>query len=319
MFATLAGLYPPIDGPVEDALRGTLADQLEAGLGMVADGRIHRLERDADVDAVVAGWALATELVADLAAGLADADDGPDGVADAAEPAVPPVKVCLAGPLSLATAADPAALDGAVTRVRAAIGALHAAGVAVVQIDEPWSRTPDAATDAGRERAAATWAATLDGVTGHVTLALPGGGPTALGVEPLVAAPFASHLVDLITGPDDWRVVGVLPGERGVILGVADLRPGRRDDKEVLVWAIRHAAAMHGRGLARVGLTTSAGLERLPRTDARERLAFLARTAQLAKLSGAALAQQLDPRAVDARSAALGRWEPRPRRGSPGG
>ena len=304
MFATIAGRYPPIDGDPEDRLRATLTDQVEAGLGMVGDGRVHRLDRDEDIAAAVRGWTEAVALVADLAA-----DDAP----------VPPVKVCLLGPLSMDADADRGALDAAVARVRAAIAALHTAGVPVVQVDEPWAASPGAADDAGRELAGSTWTAMLAGVAGHVSLALPGGGPTALGVEPLLAAPFASHLVDLITGPDDWRVVGRLPGERGVILGVADLRPGRRDDKEVLIWASRHAAAMHGRGLARVGLTTSAGLERLPRDEARARIAFLAHAAALGTMSGPELARELDPRSIDARSAALGRWEPRPRRSSPGG
>ena len=307
MFATIAGPYPALDGSPSDARRAALTDQVEAGLGIVADGRVHRLDRDVDVDRVVGAWADAAELVAGLV---------PDGGAP------PAVKVCLLGPLSLladGVAGDAAAAEAAVARVRVAILALHGVGAAVVQVDEPWSLTPEAATDAGRARAVAAWSAMLDGVTGHVSLALPGGGPTALGAEVLLAAPFASHLVDLIHGPDDWRVVGRLPGERGVILGVADLRPGRRDDKEVLIWASRHAAAMHGRGLARVGLTTSAGLERLTRDEARGRLAALAETAALGTLSGAELAAQLDPRAVDARSAGLGRWEPRPRRGNPSG
>jgi hypothetical protein len=148
-----------------------------------------------------------------------------------------------------------------------------------------------------------------------VTLALPGGAATAVGAEALSDVPFASHLADLIHGPDDWRVVAKLPGERGVILGVADVRPGRTADTlEVLLWAARYAASMHGRGLDRVGLAPCAGLERLPREAARVRLTRLAEAARLAALPAEELARIVDPRSIDARSAALGRYEPRPAR-----
>lgn len=279
-----------------------LADQLEAGLGMVADGTVRTVATDAEVAGAVAAWRAAAGIVAELTAEA--------GVA------APPVKACLTGPVSITgAAAEPDAVAAVVERVRSAVLALVGAGAPVVQIEEPWTAGPEAATEGGRARAAAAWAALLEGVDGHVTLALPGGGATNVGADALVAAPFASYLVDLITGPDDWREVGRLPGDRGVILGVADLRPGRVDTKEVLVWATRHAAAMDGRGLDRVGLTTSAGLEALSREAARARLARLAEIAELATLSGAELAARLDPRSIDARSAALGRWEPRPRRG----
>jgi hypothetical protein len=304
VFATIAGRYPPIDGEVDlvpaEVLEEILADQLEAGLGMVADGAVRVIATERDLAETVDAWRMAAGIVAALTAEA--------GVA------APPVKACLLGPLSIegeTTDAGP----GPAERTRAAILALMEAGAPVVQIEEPWTASPAAATEDGRARAAVTWAALLAGVEGHVTLALPGGGATNVGADAMVAAPFASYLVDLILGPDDWREVGRLPGDRGVILGVADLRPGRVDTKEVLVWATRHAAAMGGRGLDRVGLTTSAGLEVLSREAARARLARLAETAALATLSGAKLAARLDPRSIDARSAALGRWEPRPRRG----
>ncbi len=342
MFASIAGLYPRLDEGDELDLGEVLADQLEAGLGVVADGRLHALLQDEDIDAVVVAWARADAAVTGLlrSAGITDPEAGrpaetsaDPGAGRPAETSAdrPLVKACLLGPLSMTVAAgealaprssaDPAgsaapALSAgraaAVARVREAIRSLHAAGAPIVQVDEPWTLHAGAATAVGRAAATAAWSEMLDGVEGHVTLALPGGGATNVGADAMVAAPFSSYLVDLIHGPDDWREVGHLPGERGVILGVADLRPGRRDTREVLVWAARHAAAMHGRGLQRVGLTTSAGLESLPREAARERLARLAEVAGLAALQGADLASRLDPRSIDARSAALGRWEPRP-------
>ena len=299
MFATIAGPYPLIEDPAEGVLEATLADQLEAGLGMVGDGRVRTLAVDSDVAAAVRAWEAARDVVTRLMGAEA-----------------PPVKACLVGPLS--TPGDP---DAAGARLHSAGLALHAAGARVVQVDEPWAATGEATTDAGRERARGAWARLLDGVTGHVTLGLPGGGATAVGAEALIAVPFGSVLVDLVTGPDDWRPVARLPGERGVILGVADLRRARPDTKEVILWAARYAASMHGRGLARVGLAPSAGLERLPRDVARTRLAALADVAALATLPPDELVKHVDARSIDARSAALGRWEPRqrPRRGSPDG
>ncbi|MFN8623043.1 MAG: hypothetical protein U0869_20085 [Chloroflexota bacterium] len=297
MFATIAGTYPPSPGPPEAALDAVLTDQLEAGLGMVGEGVVRALTDDAAIAAAVHGWTRAGDRVGALA--------GERGL-----PA-PPVKPCLRGPLS-----DPGA--DPVTRVRAAILALHAAGAPLVQVDEPWLTDPAAATPEGRARAADAWAALLDGVTGHVSLAIPGGGASAIGAEALVAAPFGSYLVDLVTGPDDWRPVRRLPGDRGVILGVADLRRTTPDDPEVIVWAVRYAASMHGRGLARVGVAPAAGLEHLSRETAKARLTALAEAARIATLPPEELVRTLDPRSIDARSAALGRFEPPPRAPRPG-
>jgi hypothetical protein len=300
MFATIAGRYPALPGPPDAALDATLSDQLQAGLGMVGDGMVRHLPDDAAVEAAVGAWRRASDRVTALAPAAA-----PDLPA-------PAVKACLLGPLSHPDG------DGSVPRLRAAIGALLAAGAPLIQLDEPWLLESAAATDAGRLRAADTWVALLDGVNGHVSLAIPGGGATAVGHEALAAAPFGSYLVDLIGGPDDWRPLARLPGERGVILGVADLRRATPDDPEVIVWAARYAASMHGRGLARVGVAPAAGLERLPRETARMRLAALAQAARIAALPADELVRTLDPRSIDARSAALGRFEPRPRRPRPG-
>jgi hypothetical protein len=294
MFATIAGPYPPIRGDPDAALEATLGDQIAAGLGIIGDGRVRALSADPDVTDAVEGWERAAERAQALAA--------------AAGVEAPPVKACLVGPCS-----TPGPADAARDRIRQAVLALAAAGAPVIQLDEPWLATPAAATEAGRAAARDAWSLVLDGVTAHVTLAIPAGGAEAAGPETLAAAPFGSYLVDLIRGPDDWRALARLPGERGAILGVADLRRAEPDTKEVLVWAGRYAASMHGRGLARVGLAPSAGLERLSREAARDRLAGLADAAALAGLPPEELARRVDPRSIDARSAALGRYEPHPR------
>jgi hypothetical protein len=79
------------------------------------------------------------------------------------------------------------------------------------------------------------------------------------------------------------------------------------------VWAAHYAAS--GRGLNRVGLANAPGLERVAWDVATGKLERVVKAASIAALpSRDALARALDPRAVDIRSAALGRYEPRPRR-----
>ncbi|MFL5750939.1 MAG: hypothetical protein ACJ767_10025, partial [Chloroflexota bacterium] len=71
-----------------------------------------------------------------------------------------------------------------------------------------------------------------------------------------------------------------------------------------------------GRGLGRVGIANASSLVAagLDRTRARRKVVALAEAARLASLEDPReLASKLDPRAVDSRSAALGRYESRDR------
>ena len=80
----------------------------------------------------------------------------------------------------------------------------------------------------------------------------------------------------------------------------------------MILWAIGHAAASAGRGEARVGIAPSGDLAGLPRSVARAKIGRLGEVVELIERRGQeAIAAALDPRAVDARSAALGRWSPR--------
>ena len=130
----------------------------------------------------------------------------------------------------------------------------------------------------------------------------------------LFAAPFTSYLFDLIRSPDDWNLCVRVPATIGLVVGVGDARTVDPDTEAVSVWGARYAASLGGRGTDRVGLAMSAGLESLPRDTARAKLTALAEAGRKAGLPGGELAKVIDPRAVDARSAALGRYEPpRPR------
>ncbi len=81
-----------------------------------------------------------------------------------------------------------------------------------------------------------------------------------------------------------------------------------------MIWAARYAASTGERGLERVGLCTSSGLQTLSFEAAARKLAGLGSAARKAGLPPSELASSIDPRAVDARSAALGGYDPAQRR-----
>lgn len=311
MFATVLGPYPrPLDSAATDVelLTRVLADQLDSGLGMVSDGVVRTTTgaTAADLEMVVDAWRRASDTVRDLAGGM---DAG-------LEP--PLVKACLVGPYSALRANHPGESAAARRRetlsmaeaVHAVVEELFRAGAPVVQLAE------DALTGIGageieeRELAAEALRRATDGLSGHLSLSVAGGDADAAGAALFFDAPFASYLFDLIRGPDNWRLITQAPRDRGIICGVADTRPGRETDEAVMVWAARYAASSNARGLERVGLAPSAGLELRPREEARSILASLAEAARKAGLPGPELAGEIDPRAVDARSGALGRYDP---------
>jgi 5-methyltetrahydropteroyltriglutamate--homocysteine methyltransferase len=230
-----------------------------------------------------------------------------------------PVKACLVGPYTLGRLSD----AGDVGRERLTLAlaealnqelrALAEAGAPVIQVDEN-ALTLIAPDDGDERRLAADALRRLtDGLDGrHLCLGITMGDAEAAGAELLYGAPFSSYLFDLISGPDNWRLIARAPTERGIVCGVADARNTRPDDEALMVWAARYAAALGGRGVDRVGLSPSTGLEYLPRDRARTKIEALAKAAAKAALTDPdELKASLDPRAVDSRSAALGRYEPR--------
>jgi methionine synthase II (cobalamin-independent) len=302
MFATLAGGYPP---PSESGgLADVLSDQLEAGLGMLGTGTV--VEATIDKGSAVDTWRQADAIVRGLVAesGL--------------EP--PVVKVCIVGPYTIGRRVDTINSDGrarvqatqiAADLLNSELRELFEAGVAVVQVQEDaLTLIRDHASDE-RALAAESFHGLLEGVSGHVSLAVTGGNADQAGAATLFDAPFASYLFDLIAGPDNWRLIAEAPRDRGIICGVADTRTAAPDSEAVMIWAARYAGSLGGRGLQRVGLAPAAGLERLPRDATRSKLAALAEASRKAGLPDDELMEQLDPRAIDARSAAIGRFEKR--------
>jgi hypothetical protein len=281
MFATLLGPLPrpplPADADAADVLEAVLAVQVEHGLDPLTDGG-----HPVDVDPVAA-WRRA---------------------AAAAEDRL--VKAVVIGPLSS---------DRAVDAVRTTLLELAEAGCPWIEVHEPIATTID--DDTGRERFAATHAALTGGLDGvHLSLAITGGNADTLGIDALTAGAYASLAVDLIDGPDNWRLVTRWPAERGVIAGALSTRTDSDDGPELLLWAAGYAASSLGRGIARTGLATAGSLAELPWDVTVEKLRRLGEAARLVTAPREERARTIDPRAIDIRSAAHGRYAPRPRRGS---
>jgi hypothetical protein len=135
----------------------------------------------------------------------------------------------------------------------------------------------------------------------------------AAGIETILAGAYASLAADLIDGPDNWRLAVAVPGERGVICGALSAHAGSDDGPEILLWAARYAAGSKGRGMARVGLATSGSMASLSWAEAADKVRRLGDAARIAAAPPEEARQALDPRAVDIRSAGLGRVEPTPK------
>jgi methionine synthase II (cobalamin-independent) len=237
------------------------------------------------------------------------------------------VKQALPGPYSLGRRARPAEIPGTggdlarpaltmafAAALRSEILALAEAGCPLVEIEE---RDAGLIGDDEVERRLFREAheALTDGIAGvHLSLAIVGGSADGAGVETILAAPYPSLAVDLVDGPDNWRLVRDVPGDRGVIAGAMSPRHPSDDGPELLLWAAGYAASSNGRGPDRVGLATAGSLAGLSWELAERKLRRLGEAARLASLPASEAASHLDPRAIDIRSAAAGRYVPPPRR-----
>ena len=92
------------------------------------------------------------------------------------------------------------------------------------------------------------------------------------------------------------------------------VHPKSDDGPETLLWAARYAAGSKGRGVARVGLATSGSMRELSWDEAARKVRRLGDAVRIASMPTEAQRTAIDPRAVDARSAALGRAELRRKR-----
>jgi hypothetical protein len=287
MFATILGSYP-----VDHALEGAAADD-----------RVRHVVEELD------------------AAGIEPLSDGGAREVDGTEPAAAVAAWRFSA--SCTTRAVKQSIDGPYSRpaddvdaLAATVHALAEAGCPLIEVAEPGA--VGIRDDRQRRRFVELHRRLLEGAptTAHLSLTVTGGDATGLGAAALFDLPYASYAFDLIAGPDNWRLVAEAPGDRGIICGALDPLATASDRPEVLVWAAHYAASTRGRGLVRVGLANASSLGRLSPERARLKVAALVDAARLAAGGSAdELAAALDPRAVDTRSAALGRFAPRARRG----
>jgi hypothetical protein len=282
MFATLLGSLPrpplPADAAPEAILDACLALQVDHGLEPLTDG----------------GWPL-------------DAPDVAASWAATAERAGGIVKAVIDGPLAGRRSVEDIRLD---------ILALADAGCRWIEVHEPGAISIGDDPDARARFADAHRTLTADlGSDVHLTLAITGGAADQAGIDTILAGAYASLALDLIDGPDNWYLAVATPTERGIICGALSAHEGSPDGPEHLLFAARYAASTAGRGIDRVGLATSGSLAELSWDAAATKVRRLGEAARLVQASPEDRREALDPRAVDIRSAALGRVEPpRPNR-----
>lgn len=287
MFATLAGGYPrpdlPPDASADELIRAVLAELEDAGVQILSDAGF----RHGDPIAVLVDRLEGLEAQPG-SAGRARHEprwDGPILVAGwqatAAMTALP-VKQAIVGPYTLGRALDP----GPLTRERLTmtladalaheVRALVAAGVPMIEIEEPAATTIGQSANEGQLFKAAHRRLANSFRDAHLTLAIRGGSIADVPPAVLFDAPYRSYAIDVVSAPENWQIVIAGQAERGMILGVADARTDRPDDPEHLAWAAAYAASILGRGPERVGLAPSGSLAALPRDAARAKLERLA-------------------------------------------
>ena len=141
-------------------------------------------------------------------------------------------------------------------------------------------------------------------------MAITGDNADTAGIDTVLAGAYSSLALDLIDG----RTTGDSPPPRrprwGSICGALSTQAGSGRGPELLLWAAGYAASTRGRGPARVGLATSGSLADLPWDAAVEKVRRLGEAARLAASPMDERLAAIDPRAIDLRSAALGRYEP---------
>lgn len=296
-----------VEAAVVATLEVVIRAQEEAGLEPITDGRLGDTDPDRFVDwepgTAVRNWKSAAALT------------------DRA------VKQALPGPYTLGrgpSSGDEAGRAGAsdawrarrrrtlafAERLRAEIDALAAGGCPLVEIEE--SQAHLIGTDESERRLFREAHHVLaEGVTDtHMSLSIVGGAASDAGLETILHAPYASLAVDLIAGPDNWHLVTPLAGDRGVIVGAESAR-AIDEPKEVLLWAAHYAASTRGRGPYRVGIGSAGSWANLTWEVAVRKMRLLGEAARLAAMPpGAELARSLDPRALDARRAAMGHDTP---------
>ena len=296
-----------------------IAAQVEAGMDLLGDGQIRWPDMAEAVRVLLSEGRLDQERPL-LAAWSAAAAAAPQGTT---------VSQAVPGPYTLGRLA----IEDAARRTRAAgeappeadelkearsavtlaiaeslgreVEALVAAGCGMIVVEEPHAAAigPDPWERSLFASASRQLLARADGA--HAMLSVIGGSADGAGSATIFDAPWQSILVDLIEGPDNWRLVRQAPGDRGVVCAALSVREDglEVDQSPQLVWASQYAASANDRGMDRVGIANATRLADRTPGAARAALRQLAQAARFAVMPLAdAVAAGLDPRSIrDAR------------------
>ena len=134
----------------------------------------------------------------------------------------------------------------------------------------------------------------------HRALLPVGGNLNGMSHEEWLQIPAESLVINPIRDPESWRAAATWPGDRGLILALVPA-PGDEaaEPVEILLWAVRYAASLGGRGLDRVAV---AGMLPIAKgapdpLEAEKRIALLERLVELSAANEETLRAELDPRA----------------------
>jgi hypothetical protein len=118
--------------------------------------------------------------------------------------------------------------------------------------------------------------------------------------EEWLQIPAESLVINPIRDPESWRAAATWPGDRGLILALVPA-PGDEaaEPVEILLWAVRYAVSLGGRGLDRVAV---AGMLPIAKgapdpVEAEKRIALLERLVELSAANEETLRAELDSRA----------------------
>lgn len=334
-----AGRRPDADlrAALEALVVEAVGAQVDAGMGFVTDGHVRWADPEAAVLEALAtgdtgpdGLLLRAWRATAAAAARTESDVPATGTGGLAAATGVPAAQAIPGPYSLGRRGSSALAgdrEGRTLRIAEVMAgeleALARAGCPLVVVEEPAAvgigadPAEGALFAAAQERLLADVSAPGGGMDLHAMLAITGGSAAGTRPETVFAAPYRSHLFDLITGPDNWILVRAAPPERGIVCGA--LQVGSVDDQApVLVWASRYAASAGDRGLARVGLANATPLAGLEPAAAGSTLEVLGHAASLAAMPlDRAVEAGLDPRTIGNRAVAPGSGSPRPPSGGP--
>ena len=326
MFGTLLGGLPrPLEADgraIEDddaAVVAVIEAQAKAGLEPLTDGRLRwhgPLGAIAGLDGVVVRTMAGSELP-ELERASLPSWRRPLTVAAwqfARDLGAGFVKQALPGPYTLGRRLGEGDRDGVTAAFADAlhreIDALADAGCGFVEIEEADAHLVGT-DEVERRRFRDAHERLLRGITGaHLSLSIVGGNADTAGIATILGAPYASLAVDLIEGPDNWRLVTATPGDRGIVCGAVSTLDSLGEGPELLLWAAAYAASTNARGRDRVGIGTAGGLEGRSWSEALRAMTRLGSAAGLSRRPGREVAEAIDPRALDLRSAALGRYMP---------